>query len=87
MLILSRKKDQAIIIDGEIKITILEIDQNRVQVGIKAPRSISIYREEVLREIQQENRLALYDQKTINVDFTKIMKNREKGGDQGEKGK
>lgn len=87
MLILSRKKDQAIIIDGEIKITILEIDQNRVQVGIKAPRSISIYREEVLREIQQENRLALYDQKTINVDFTKIMKKREKGGDRGEKGK
>lgn len=86
MLILSRKKDQAIIIDGEIKITILEIDQNRVQVGIKAPRSISIYREEVLREIQQENRLALYDQKTINVDFTKIMKKRGKGGDQGEKG-
>lgn len=87
MLILSRKKDQAIIIDGEIKITILEIDQNRVQVGIKAPRSISIYREEVLREIQRENRLALYDQKTINVDFTKIMKKREKGGDRGEKGK
>ena len=85
MLILSRKKDQAIIIDGEIKITILEIDQNRVQVGIKAPRSISIYREEVLREIQQENRLALYDQKTITVDFTKIMKNRGKGGDQQEK--
>ena len=86
MLILSRKKDQAIIIDGEIKITILEIDQNRVQVGIKAPRSISIYREEVLREIQQENRLALYDQKTITVDLTEIMKKGGKGGDQGEKG-
>lgn len=87
MLILSRKKDQAIIIDGEIKITILEIDQNRVQVGIKAPRSISIYREEVLREIQQENRLALYNQKTITVDLTEIMKKGGKGGDQGEKGK
>lgn len=85
MLILSRKKEQAIIIDGEIKITILDIDQNRVQLGIKAPRSISIYREEVLREIQQENRLALYDQKKITVDFTKIMKKREKGGDQQEK--
>lgn len=58
MLILTRKKDESIIIDDKIKITLLDIDSNRVQIGIEAPRSISIHREEVYQEIQEENRMA-----------------------------
>ena len=58
MLILTRKKNESIIIDEQIKVTILELDNNRVQVGIEAPRDISIHREEVYLEIQEENRKA-----------------------------
>lgn len=43
MLIISRKKEQKIIVADEIEITILEIGRNRVRFGIKAPRSIPIH--------------------------------------------
>ena len=42
MLIISRKKDQKVIVDDEIEITILEVGRNRVRFGIKAPRHIPI---------------------------------------------
>ena len=43
MLILSRKKDQKIIVSDEIEITILEVGKNRVRFGIKAPKQIPIH--------------------------------------------
>ena len=42
MLIISRKKDQKIVVDDEIEITILEVGRNRVRFGIKAPKHIPI---------------------------------------------
>lgn len=43
MLIISRKKDQRIIIADDIEITILEVGRNRVRFGIKAPKNITIH--------------------------------------------
>lgn len=43
MLIISRKKDQKILIAEEIEITILEVGRNRVRFGIKAPKSVAIH--------------------------------------------
>jgi len=42
MLIISRKKDEKIIVADEIEITILEVGRNRVRFGIKAPRNVAI---------------------------------------------
>ena len=42
MLVVSRKKDEKIIVAGEIEITILEIGRNRVRFGIKAPKNVQI---------------------------------------------
>ena len=42
MLIISRKKDEKIIVADEIEITILEVGRNRVRFGIKAPKSVAI---------------------------------------------
>ncbi len=56
MLILTRKAGESILIGDDIQIVITSIDQNRVRVGIKSPANIPIYREEVYRKIQQENR-------------------------------
>ncbi len=43
MLIISRKKDQKIIVADDIEITILEVGRNRVRFGIKAPKHIPIH--------------------------------------------
>lgn len=67
MLVLTRKKDQSIIINDNIEITILEVQGDQVRIGINAPKSISIHRKEVFLEIQQENKKAA-DSGNISID-------------------
>lgn len=60
MLVLTRRIDESIVINGEIVITVLEVGRNgQVRLGIEAPRHYQIYRHELLLEIQRENRDAL----------------------------
>ncbi|OGO83302.1 MAG: carbon storage regulator [Clostridiales bacterium GWC2_40_7] len=58
MLVLTRKKDQTIVINDNIEITVLDIQGDQVRIGINAPRSVSIHRKEVYLEIQEENKKA-----------------------------
>ena len=58
MLVLSRKEGEKIIIDDNIEVTVLESENGQVQLGIDAPQSIEIHREEVYRKIEKENREA-----------------------------
>ena len=58
MLILTRKPGESILIGDDIEVTITSIDQNKVRVGIKGPAHIPIYREELYRKIQKENKAA-----------------------------
>jgi len=58
MLILSRKVGEAIRIGENIEIIVTEISQNRVKIGIKSPKSIPVYREELYQKIKDENRQA-----------------------------
>ncbi len=55
MLALSRKKNEALIINNNIEVTILEIKGDQVKIGISAPKEVPIYREEVYRQIQDAN--------------------------------
>jgi len=55
MLALSRKKKEAIVINNNIEITILEVKGDQVKIGIEAPKEISIYRKEVYLQIQEAN--------------------------------
>jgi carbon storage regulator len=48
MLVLSRKLNETIVIDGDIRITVVGIRGKHVQLGIEAPGSVGIYREELL---------------------------------------
>ena len=48
MLILTRKIDQAIVIQGEIKITVLGVERDRVKIGIDAPANVAVLREELM---------------------------------------
>lgn len=64
MLALSRKKDESIIINGNIEISILDISKDQVKIGIKAPKNIPIHRKEVYIQIQEENATAAKSSKT-----------------------
>jgi carbon storage regulator len=48
MLVLSRKLNEKIVINGNITVTIVKIDRNTVRVGIEAPGDIPVFREEIL---------------------------------------
>lgn len=58
MLALSRKKNEALIINNNVEITILEIKGEQVKIGISAPKDVSIYRKEVYVQIQDANKEA-----------------------------
>lgn len=47
MLVLSRKKGDSVIIAGNIRITVIEVRHGKVRLGIEAPESVSIFREEI----------------------------------------
>ena len=54
MLVLSRKKDESIVIDDNIVITVVEIRGDKVRLGIQAPREVPIHRSEIHAAIQNE---------------------------------
>ena len=54
MLVLARKQNQNIIIDGKIILRVLRVGRDNVKIGIEAPRDIAIHREELLRKDGQE---------------------------------
>ncbi len=58
MLVLTRKLGQDIFLDDEIRLVIKEIKGKQVRIGIEAPASVSVYRGEIYRQIQEENRRA-----------------------------
>lgn len=71
MLVLTRKKGETIIIGDDIEITVLDIKGEQVRVGIKAPKDVSILRNEIYLAIKEENQSAL---KTGSSDLSSIEK-------------
>jgi len=55
MLVLSRQRDETIMIGDEIEITVVDIRGDKVRIGITAPRSIQVHRKEVYDAIKKEN--------------------------------
>ncbi|MCR4842578.1 MAG: carbon storage regulator CsrA [Eubacterium sp.] len=58
MLALTRRKGEALIINNNIEITVLDIKGDQVKIGIQAPREIPVYRKEVYLQIQDVNKEA-----------------------------
>lgn len=59
MLALSRKKNEALVINNNIEITVLEIKGEQVKLGISAPKEVPVYRKEVYVQIQEANKEAV----------------------------
>jgi carbon storage regulator len=58
MLILTRKKEESILIGDNIEIVVVDIEDGKVKLGIKAPKDIEILRKEILNSVQEENKKA-----------------------------
>ncbi len=56
MLVLTRRANQSIMIGHDVVVTVLEVRGDQVRLGIKAPRSIDVHREEIYAQLQQANR-------------------------------
>ena len=74
MLALTRKKDEAIIINGNIEVKILDVLGDKVRIGISAPKEIEIYREEVYIQVLESNRSAINTSKQGMDAIKKLMK-------------
>ena len=73
MLILTRKKNESVIINGNIEVTIVALDDGKVKIGIDAPKSVEIHRKEVFEKIQNENKSAVIERKKLD-DLKNFMK-------------
>jgi carbon storage regulator len=75
MLVVTRKKDERLIIGNEIEIQVLRIGRDNVRLGIKAPSHISIYRYEIYEAIRNENLSAVKSQIPDKAMLTEIAAN------------
>ncbi len=55
MLALTRKKNETIIIDNKIEITILDIKGEQIKIGVKAPSDVAVYRKEIYSDVKEAN--------------------------------
>lgn len=69
MLVLSRKKDESLIIGDNIEIKVIEVEDGKVRIGIEAPKNVEIHRKEIYDKIKEEN-----IQATKNVNHLKELK-------------
>ena len=74
MLVVTRKKDEKLIIGNEIEVQVLRIGRDNVRLGIKAPAHISIYRHEIYEAIKNENISAVTSQIPDRETLDKISK-------------
>ena len=68
MLALTRKKGEALVINNNIEITVLEIRGDQIKLGITAPKDVPVYRKEVYLQILKEN------QEAISLDGIEALK-------------
>ena len=59
MLALSRKKNEALVINNNIEVTVLDIKGDQVKIGISAPKEVPVYRKEIYLQIQEANKAAM----------------------------
>ncbi len=78
MLVLSRKKDEKIIIGDNITVMVIEIRGDKVRLGINAPRDVTVHRQEVYEAIQREN------QKAAQLGATETRQLKRPGGSKGQ---
>lgn len=62
MLVLTRKQNEGILIGNDIVVTVINIDGDKIRLGIEAPKNVRVIREELIKEIGQENKMAAHSE-------------------------
>ena len=75
MLVLSRKTNESIVIDGNITVSVLRVDNDNVRLGIEAPLEIPVLRKEIYEEIKTNNELAAGSAKRKVRQVKQLVKN------------
>ncbi len=76
MLILTRKIGESIRIGDNVVVKVVSLDNRHVKIGIEAPRSVSVNREEIYQKIQSENKEAASVKQTEGIgDIAQLLKN------------
>ncbi len=70
MLVLSRKKNESIVINNDITIVVVEIRGDKVRLGVEAPKEVPVHRREVFDAIQRNNQQAAGGSTTSEADTT-----------------
>lgn len=71
MLVLSRKVNERVAIGSDIHITVLSVDGDKVKLGIEAPQSIRVFREELLEATMEQNKMAI---RSALISFSQLKK-------------
>ncbi len=74
MLVLTRKKNQSIVINDDIEITVIDIQNDQIRIGVTAPKNVPVYRKEVYLQIIEENRKAAENKKVSLDELKKNLK-------------
>ncbi len=75
MLVVTRRKDEKLMIGNEVEIQIVKINKDSVRIGIKAPQNVSVHRYEVYEAIRDANLAATRSQPPANEVLRKILTN------------
>lgn len=70
MLVITRKKDESVLIGDDIEITVVKLEDGSVKLGISAPKDKTILRKEVYEKVKEENIKAI----SKNIDLSKLLK-------------
>ena len=75
MLVLSRKTNESIVIDGNITVSVLRVDHDNVRLGIDAPLEIPVLRKEIYEAIKTNNEMAAGSAKRKVKQVKQLVKN------------
>lgn len=81
MLILSRKLNESIVIDGRIVVRIMRVDGDIVKVGIEAPKDVPVHRQEVYDEIQRSNQEAMNSTREALPHLARVLRSTSQPAD------
>jgi len=70
MLVLTRRRNESIIINDNIEVSVIDVQNDQVRIGITAPKDVSIYRKELYIQILEENKKAVENQE-VSLDELK----------------
>ena len=77
MLVLSRRVGESIVIGDDVTVTVLEVRGDVVRVGVQAPRSVPVHREELLRELEATNKASASPSEDIVTALARAVRRRE----------